>query len=187
MYDTTDPEDFPGFVGPNHAHTAVRGPLKSDWTKACPYDWTKEEQDEKCFSLQESVYGTKLLRELEAIKKNVDPTGMFTCQYCVGDNVEVSPCSREALALPILTNIMLTLPLSYSFFWPFIHSGPPRLNVKISPRKRTVSRLGAIGRHLVTVRLMASAWMPLSTRLAISTKLRVKLRRRSSPIAQVIP
>ena len=99
MYDTTDPEDFPGFVGPNHAHTAVRGPLKSDWTKACPYDWTKEEQDEKCFSLQESVYGTKLLRELEAIKKNVDPTGMFTCQYCVGDNVEVSPCSREAFYL----------------------------------------------------------------------------------------
>ncbi|EJK69124.1 hypothetical protein THAOC_09657 [Thalassiosira oceanica] len=48
-------ENLPGFVGANHAKA------------------------------EESIYGTVLLKELEAIKQEVDPSGIFTCQYCVGD------------------------------------------------------------------------------------------------------
>ena len=46
MYDTSD--GFPGFIGSNHAGPNVMGPLKDDWTKACPVDWTDEERNEKC-------------------------------------------------------------------------------------------------------------------------------------------
>lgn len=48
MFDTSDTTNFPGFIGSNHAGPNTRGPLKEDWTKACPLDWTAEERDEKC-------------------------------------------------------------------------------------------------------------------------------------------
>ena len=86
MYDTTDGDNFPGFVGSNHAGPNTRGPLKSDWTKPCPLDWTAKERDEKCVSLQEAIWGTETLKRLEAIKKAVDPDYMLDCYGCVGNN-----------------------------------------------------------------------------------------------------
>ena len=37
-------------------------------------------------SLQEGIYGTKLLKRLEAIKVDVDPNFMFDCFGCIGNN-----------------------------------------------------------------------------------------------------
>lgn len=48
MYDTSNTTNFPGFIGSNHAGINTMGPLKDDWTKACPLDWTAEERKEKC-------------------------------------------------------------------------------------------------------------------------------------------
>ena len=68
----------------NHASINTRGPLKDDWSKGCPLDWSKEERDEKCVSLQEAIWGTKVLQRLEEIKLKVDPHFMFNCNGCVG-------------------------------------------------------------------------------------------------------
>ncbi len=48
MYNTSNTTKFPGFIGSNHAGVNTMGPLKDDWTKACPLDWTTEERKEKC-------------------------------------------------------------------------------------------------------------------------------------------
>jgi hypothetical protein len=88
IFDTSDSSNFPSFLGANHAGPNTRGPLKDDWTKACPLDWTQEERDAKCVSLQESIWGTELLNKLEAIKEAVDPSYMFDCYGCVGNNVD---------------------------------------------------------------------------------------------------
>ena len=79
-------DNFPAFLGLNHLGPNIRGPLKHDWTKACPVNWTRKERDEKCIPALECVFGTQLLRKLERIKKRVDKHGMFTCRDCVGDN-----------------------------------------------------------------------------------------------------
>jgi hypothetical protein len=86
LYDTSDPENFPGYIGSNHIGPLVMGPLKDDWTKACPLEWTEAERDEKCISQQEAIYGTKDLARLEAIKEAVDPDYMFDCYKCIGNN-----------------------------------------------------------------------------------------------------
>lgn len=90
MYDTTDESNFPAFLGGNHAGINTRGPLKSDWTKACPVSWAKEERDEKCISLQECIWGTNLLKKLETIKETLDPDYIFDCNGCVGNNRDKS-------------------------------------------------------------------------------------------------
>ena len=51
MFDRSDLSNFPGYIGSNHAVPTLMGPLKSDWTKSCPLDWTSEERDEKCKSV----------------------------------------------------------------------------------------------------------------------------------------
>jgi len=97
MFDTSD--DFPSFAGANHAGPNTKGPLKEDWTKACPMAFTEEERDEKCIPFQEAIYGTKLLKRLEAIKEAVDPNYMFDCFGCIGNNrvkgVDGSPLKEE--------------------------------------------------------------------------------------------
>jgi hypothetical protein len=60
FYDTTDRINFPGYLGANHADINTRGPLKSDWTKACPLEWTQEDRDEKCISFQEAILFERL-------------------------------------------------------------------------------------------------------------------------------
>ena len=69
----------------NHISNVLFGPLKTDFTEPCPTDISTEEQEELCVSLVESVWGTKLLAELEATKKEVDPNNMFKCYRCVGE------------------------------------------------------------------------------------------------------
>lgn len=98
MYDTTDKTNFPGFIGPNHASLVKSGPMKDDWTKACPLEWTMEERAKKCIPLQEIIWGTKTLSRLEAIKREVDPAGVFNCQGCVGNNWAIPDAEADAEA-----------------------------------------------------------------------------------------
>jgi len=86
MYDFTDKNNFPAYLGSNHIVSATLGPLKSDWSKPCPINWTEKEREEKCVPVQEAVYGTGILGRLEAIKETIDPNYMFDCNRCVGNN-----------------------------------------------------------------------------------------------------
>jgi hypothetical protein len=86
MFDISDKTNFPSIQGSNHAGPAYMGPLKDDWTKVCPVEWTQAERDEKCISIQETIYGTKTLARLEAIKEALDPNYMFDCAGCIGNN-----------------------------------------------------------------------------------------------------
>lgn len=86
LYRFSDPTKFPPMFGSNHAANGLTGPLKDDWTKPCPNDWTFEERLAGCVSFQESIYGTETLKRLEAIKKVIDPSNMFQCHNCVGTN-----------------------------------------------------------------------------------------------------
>jgi len=87
MFDISDKTNFPPVFGSNHAGFLATGPLKEDWTKPCPRDWTFEERREKCMSFQEAIYGTERLARLEAIKKAVDPHFVFNCGNCIGNNL----------------------------------------------------------------------------------------------------
>ena len=69
MFDRSDLSNFPGFIGSNHAGPNSMGPLKSDWTKSCPLDWTPEERDEKC----KSVCGSCVLIETLLISLTLQP------------------------------------------------------------------------------------------------------------------
>ena len=88
MYDISDKTKFPAVFQSNHHGPSTHGPLKDDWTKGCPTEWTFEERKEKCISAQEAIYGTDLLRRLEAIKMKVDPDFMFDCNSCIGNNLD---------------------------------------------------------------------------------------------------
>lgn len=85
-----EPEEgmFPGGTEYNHISNILFGPLKSNWYEACPVDLSFAESEEQCISTVESVWGTKLLGELESIKKEFDPNNMFKCYRCVGENMQ---------------------------------------------------------------------------------------------------
>lgn len=51
-------------------------------------------------SAQEAVWGTELLHELEEIKHDVDPTGMFDCNLCIADG------KRKASEVPSISSGM---------------------------------------------------------------------------------
>merc|ERR1712238_583017 len=89
-------DEFPGFLGSNHLTANVVGPLKSNWTKICPNDWTLERRADECFSPQVAVYGTKRLRHLEQIKADVDPNNLFNCAGCIGLPVQSTAKSSTA-------------------------------------------------------------------------------------------
>ena len=95
MFDISDRTNFPPVFGSNHAGVFVTGPLKDDWTKPCPREWTFEERGEKCISFQEAIYGTERLTRLEAIKKAVDPHFIFNCANCVGNNLPEASKSQD--------------------------------------------------------------------------------------------
>ncbi len=88
MFDISDKTKFPPVFGSNHAGPLLTGPLKEDWTKACPKDWTFEERSKNCISSQEAIYGTDLLDRLETIKIAIDPNFIFNCHGCVGNNID---------------------------------------------------------------------------------------------------
>ena len=93
IYDISDKTKFPPVFNANHAGPYVSGPLKEDWTKPCPWEWAFEERKEKCISSQEAIYGTELLKRLEAIKMAVDPNFMFNCHSCIGNNLDLAKVS----------------------------------------------------------------------------------------------
>ena len=75
------------------------GPLKSDWTKPCPFEWSKEEKLDKCISFQEAVWGTELLARLEAIQSDLDVDSLFIQGYGVngaGPFVGLSAANEHA-------------------------------------------------------------------------------------------
>ncbi len=96
MYDISDKTKFPAVFQSNHHGPSAHGPLKDDWTKGCPLEWTFEERKEKCISAQEAIYGTDLHRRLEAIKMKVDPDFMFDCNSCIGNNLDEAKKKPEA-------------------------------------------------------------------------------------------
>eukprot|EP00984_Skeletonema_dohrnii_P025574 scaffold14736_cov84-Skeletonema_dohrnii-CCMP3373.AAC.1 len=113
MFDISDKTKFPPVFGSNHAGFLTAGPLKEDWTKPCPPEWTFEERREKCISFQEAIYGTERLARLEAIKKAVDPQFIFNCVNCIGNNLpeasksqddELSPSDSEPESLSLSAN-----------------------------------------------------------------------------------
>eukprot|EP00438_Fugacium_kawagutii_P002958 Skav219512 [mRNA] locus=scaffold3561:122719:124776:+ [translate_table: standard] len=77
-------KSFPGGSGYNHISATAYGPLRDDWTKGCPDSFSDFEKAEKCLSLQESVWGTEQLAQLEEVKEKADPTHLFQCFDCVG-------------------------------------------------------------------------------------------------------
>lgn len=86
MYDTTDKTNFRGFLGPNHMRVSSNQVLLR-MTGPRPAQLSGQWRNEpKCISLQEIIWGTKTLSRLEAIKREVDPTGVFNCHGCVGNN-----------------------------------------------------------------------------------------------------
>ena len=95
MFDISDKTKFPPVFGSNHAGPLLSGPLKEDWMKACPLDWTFAERREKCISSQEAIYGTETLTRLETIKKAVDPNFMFDCNLCIGNNRDLAKASHS--------------------------------------------------------------------------------------------
>ena len=89
----SDKTKFPSVFNANHAGPLLIGPLKEDK----PWEWTLEERKEKCISSQEAIYGTELLKRLEAIKMAVDPNFMFNCHDCIGNNLDLA---KEPQAKP---------------------------------------------------------------------------------------
>lgn len=75
---------FPGGSEYLHISPIAYGPLKDDWTKACPDSLSDFEKAKKCLSLQESVWGTEQLAKLEEVKEKADPEHLFQCFDCVG-------------------------------------------------------------------------------------------------------
>eukprot|EP00984_Skeletonema_dohrnii_P036857 scaffold38289_cov328-Skeletonema_dohrnii-CCMP3373.AAC.1 len=100
MFDISDKTNFPPVFGSNHAGYLTTGPLKEDWTKPCPREWTFKERREKCISFQEAIYGTERLARLEAIKKLVDPQNIFNCANCVGNNLPEVSKSKDDESSP---------------------------------------------------------------------------------------
>jgi len=76
---------FLGGTEYNHISADVVGPLKTNFAEPCPSDYSEEQRQEECLSLQESVWGTEMLAKLEAIKAGVDPNGLLSCYFCVGN------------------------------------------------------------------------------------------------------
>jgi len=77
--------EFLGGTEYNHISADVVGPLKTDFSEPCPSHYDETQRQQECMSLQESVWGTKMLTDLEAIKADVDPEGLFDCYFCVGN------------------------------------------------------------------------------------------------------
>ncbi|EJK72981.1 hypothetical protein THAOC_05429 [Thalassiosira oceanica] len=86
LFNTTDADSFPSFKGANHVGNTFMGPMRDDWTRACPPDLTQEERAAECVSIQETLWGTEALARLERIKEAIDPNYMFDCEGCVGNN-----------------------------------------------------------------------------------------------------
>merc|ERR1712176_312079 len=81
---------FPGFQEKNHVQGNSPSPLKDDWTKVCPHNLSTKDRQEKCMSIQETIWGTENMERLEKIKKSIDPNSMFQVYIGIGQK-DVSP------------------------------------------------------------------------------------------------
>jgi len=95
LFNTTDADSFPSFKGANHVGNTFMGPMRDDWTRACPSDLTQEERASECVSIQETLWGTETLARLERIKEAIDPNYMFDCEGCAGNNKSSKGCPNE--------------------------------------------------------------------------------------------
>ena len=75
-------DTFPVDLCHNHASMNYPTPLKEDWTKSCNPGWSEKEKKQKCYSFQETVFGTEGLKRLERIHEALDPNRLFQCQEC---------------------------------------------------------------------------------------------------------
>merc|ERR1711988_1959853 len=87
--------NFPGINEFNHMCSDSHGPLKSNTTKPCPMEYSEEEKEELCYSMQESVWGVDLTRKLESIKDKFDPDGLFYCYGCIQSSSSSSSSSNN--------------------------------------------------------------------------------------------
>ena len=76
-------DDFPGALCHNHASLDYPTPLKADCKKGCDVS-SEEERKAKCFSYQETAWGTKVLKKLERIHSIVDPNRLFSTSDSIG-------------------------------------------------------------------------------------------------------
>jgi len=79
-----DKEEYPGVLCHNHISFFTNRPRKDDWTKFCTELSPHLGEDDECYSMQESAFGTKNLRKLESIHSEIDPNHIFNCGGCVG-------------------------------------------------------------------------------------------------------
>ena len=86
----TNGDNFPGISEFNHMCPGSYGPLRSDMTKPCPQEYTTDEKDDKCYSMQESVWGVELTAKLEDIKYKFDPDNLFKCYGCIQPKKSIS-------------------------------------------------------------------------------------------------
>jgi len=94
-------KNFPGISEFNHICSDSYGPLKSDMTKPCPKEYSEDEKDENCYSMQESVWGVEVTEKLETIKDKVDPDGLFYCYGCIqSSKKKSSSSSSDSNSLP---------------------------------------------------------------------------------------
>lgn len=85
--DGQEGNSFPPVGEFNHMTTYNMGPLKGDWSEACPLpsdSFSYADREEQCISKLEFVFGTEGLARLEAIKAAVDPQHLFNCYGCIG-------------------------------------------------------------------------------------------------------
>ena len=80
--------NFPGIFCHNHASNAAIGPLKTDWTQACPTlaEASQVEREKMCVSQAESFWGTTNVAHLERIKRDIDPNNLFICNAGIGSS-----------------------------------------------------------------------------------------------------
>jgi len=67
-----------GFLEYNHLTAMSASTHKTNMSEICLF------MEKDCASIQENVWGTDLLNELENIKEKLDPKSVFQCNNCVG-------------------------------------------------------------------------------------------------------
>eukprot|EP00578_Thalassiosira_sp_NH16_P009285 CAMPEP_0181121292 /NCGR_PEP_ID=MMETSP1071-20121207/24658_1 /TAXON_ID=35127 /ORGANISM="Thalassiosira sp., Strain NH16" /LENGTH=765 /DNA_ID=CAMNT_0023206097 /DNA_START=60 /DNA_END=2357 /DNA_ORIENTATION=- len=90
VYKYTDVDGFSGVLEYNHLCSDAKTPSKDDWSKVCSAD-----DDEDCFSSQESVWGEKLHAKLQRIKSAADPNNMFDCYPCIKPESDLNQAMVE--------------------------------------------------------------------------------------------
>jgi hypothetical protein len=102
-----DDAPFPGIFCHNHATNQAIGPLKTNWTQACPSlaEASQVEREDLCVSQAESFWGTTNAARLERIKKDVDPNNLFICNAGIGSILPETGPGEEIEDLAASANV----------------------------------------------------------------------------------